>query len=473
MKYALKLLNIKISLVVLLLIAIAPAHGQVQELWSKGYSKFMGNVIEPVDLKIDHLGNVYVAFKSFTSMTTFYDDYHLIKYSPQGDQLWVKSYNGPKNTNDVPSHLALDAEGNAYITGYSNGLGQAATDFCTIKYSPDGQQLWVARHDSPQGNDNKVAGLFVDEAGNVFITGNAAHESTANSGMDFYTVKYNTQGQKEWGISYDRNITSDYPGDIVVDGKGNVMVAGNTNGPAYDITVLKYAGKKLLWSQHYAGPSKSNPSNVSGNTAVASAEGIARGPGQDIANKIVTDEQGNIYVAGYSHGSNSAQDYVLLKYDAQGQRQWVQRYSGPARVWDEIEQLALDSQGNIIVSGFSGLNDRRKTYAYCTIKFNPDGEQLWVRKTDSKRTDAAHYLMPDMVIDHQDNIYVTGGDLHGKFYTVKYDSQGNKQWEVTSGFLGGGSFALDVDDENNVVVTGFTVSQQLGIQLLTVKYAQD
>ncbi len=463
---------LRIPLVVLLLIAIFPAYGQVQQQWSKSYSKFVGDVIEPVDLKVDQQGNVFVAFKSFTSMTTFYDDYHLIKYTADGEQLWVKSYNGPRNTRDVPSHLALDNQGNAYITGYSNGLGQAATDFCTIKYSPDGQQLWVARHDGPNGNDNKVTGLYVDERGNVFITGNSGNESASNSGMDIYAIKYDTQGKRIWGLSYDRNITDDQPGDIYIDDQGNAIIVGSTNGPAYDITVLKYIGTKLLWDQHYAGPSKTHQNNA-GNTALASSEAISRGPGQDIANKVIADAQGNIYVAGYSHGADSGQDYVLLKYDAQGNRQWVQRYSGPAMVWDEIEQLALDSQGNIIVSGFSGLNDRRKTYAYCTIKYSPEGKQLWVRKTDSKRADAAHYQMPDMVIDRQDNIYVTGGDLHGKFYTVKYDAHGNQQWEVNAGFLGGGSFALDVDQQNNVVVTGFTVSQQMGIEMLTVKYAQD
>ena len=69
-------------------------------------------------------------------------DYATIKYSPDGDPLWVSDsnpdgaarYDGPGHSTDIATAMVLDAAGNVYVTGWSTG-GGTGFDFATIKYS--------------------------------------------------------------------------------------------------------------------------------------------------------------------------------------------------------------------------------------------------------------------------------------------------------------------------------------------------
>jgi hypothetical protein len=86
-------------------------------------------------------------------------DYATIKYDAQGNQLWVARYNGPGNADDRASVIAVDDKGNSYVSGSSMGSGNGThNDFATIKYDPNGQQLWVARYHGPGYGDKYCQG---------------------------------------------------------------------------------------------------------------------------------------------------------------------------------------------------------------------------------------------------------------------------------------------------------------------------
>jgi len=76
---------------------------------------------------VDKAGNVYVTGSS--------NDYVTVKYDTNGEQKWVKRYDGPANGNDSPSAMAVDKAGNVYVTGSSDG-GASGSDYATIKLSP-------------------------------------------------------------------------------------------------------------------------------------------------------------------------------------------------------------------------------------------------------------------------------------------------------------------------------------------------
>src|SRR4030066_122416 len=78
------------------------------------------------------------------------------------------------------------------------------------------------------------------------------------------------------------------------------------------------------------------------------------GPGNydDYASALAVDASGNVYVTGRSW-SGTSYDYATIKYDSNGDTLWVRRYNGPGNGFDEAIALAVDNSGNVYVTGHS------------------------------------------------------------------------------------------------------------------------
>jgi Beta-propeller repeat len=113
-------------------------------------------------IAIDPSGNVYVTGEGGPDTV----DYATIKYNAAGVEQWVATYNGPGNAVDRGFAIDLDAAGNVYVTGESSGAG-TETDFATIKYSSSGTEQWVIRYDGPGESFEEATALALDESGNI------------------------------------------------------------------------------------------------------------------------------------------------------------------------------------------------------------------------------------------------------------------------------------------------------------------
>ena len=58
-----------------------------------------------------------------------------IKYDQNGNQIWLQRYHGPGNGDDAGNAIAVDNNGNVYVTGYET-TAAGGTEIVTIKYSP-------------------------------------------------------------------------------------------------------------------------------------------------------------------------------------------------------------------------------------------------------------------------------------------------------------------------------------------------
>jgi hypothetical protein len=74
---------------------------------------------------------------------------------------------------------------------------------------------------------------------------------------------------------------------------------------------------------------------------------------QDHAVKVLRDVRGDLIVVGYTDNGASGEDVFVIKYCAQGQFVWVQRYNGPANRDDRPEAAALDTRGNVAITARS------------------------------------------------------------------------------------------------------------------------
>jgi uncharacterized delta-60 repeat protein len=365
-----------------------------QQQWVARYTGFGGYGNDTAyAIAVDHSGNVYVAGRSPGIGTA--EDYATVKYNSAGQQQWVARYNGPANFTDVAYAIAVDASGNVYVTGQSDSGGQGTNyDYATIKYNADGQEQWVARYDGPANDGDAAYALAIDGSGNVYVTGVSVGSGT---GADYATIKYNSAGQQQWVARYNGPVNDDdYGYAMAVDKSGNIYVTGwsRGSGTEFDYATVKYnsAGQQQ-WAARYAGP----------------------GGGFCQAQAIAIDDSGNVYVTGHSPGANTGEDYATIKYDSAGQQQWATRYNGLANSADVAYAIALDSSGNVYVTGQSGGAGGDTDCA--TVKYDSTGQEEWVIRYNGPGN--SYDFAFAMAVDKSANVYVTG-ESDVDYLTIKY-----------------------------------------------------
>src|SRR2546426_8168038 len=75
---------------------------------------------------------------------------------------------------------------------------------------------------------------------------------------------------------------------------------------------------------------------------------------------------------------------VLDAHPLSGQvrQAWVTRYAGAAGLDDVATAMAVDTTGNVYVTGYSYRGAGANSYDYVTIKYGPSGNQLWLVNYD-------------------------------------------------------------------------------------------
>ena len=414
------------------------------EAWVARYDNGAGTA-----LAVDAAGNVYVTGES--------DGYYAtVKYDRAGNELWVERYQGPDNDNtgDRATALALDAARNVHVTGTSYGGGDTDNDYATIKYDSDNSDegpVWVRRYDGSSGPDNATA-LFVDTDGNVYVTGTSYGGEDTDD--DYATIKYDSDNSDEgpvWVRRYDGSSGPDNATALFVDTDGNVYVTGTSYGGEDtddDYATIKYE-------------------RDDSDNGEAQEDRVVRyngpGNGKDNAAALTVDAAGNVYVTGSSYGGeDTGEDYATVKYDNEGNLRWVARYDGPGNGRDNATALAVDDAGNVYVTGSSADDIEADETSYATIKYDSRGRERWVRRYNGSRRDLDSATA--LTLDTTGNVYVTGSS-DGDYATIKYDRTGEQRWIARHG--GGGANALAVDRADNVYVTG----ESQGIYT-TIKYVQ-
>jgi len=429
--------------------------GGVCEKWVTRYNGPASLGDEASSMALDGDGNVYVTGRSGGSGSE--TDYATIKYNAAGSQQWATRYNGPANSYDEAWAVAVDGAGNVYVTGWSMGVG-SFFDYATIKYNSAGIEQWVARYNGPHPTTplDEAYDVAVDGLGNVYVTGRSTGDG---SGGDYATIKYNSAGAEQWVRRYNGPGNSeDGATSIALDSGGNVYVTGRStssvNGTDYATIKYNSAGTQQ-WVRRYNGPGNSD----------------------DDAWAIAVDASANVYVTGRSTGSGSGTDYATVKYNSAGTEQWARRYNGPDNSDDDAWAIAVDASGNVYVTGRSTAPGSGSDYA--TIKYNSAGIELWAARYDGPANleDGANSI----ALDGNSNVYVTGGSQRSAsatdYVTIKYDSDSAELWVARYNGPANSddeAWAVAVNGTGSVVhVTGESVGSGSGTDYATIAYLPD
>ena len=341
---------------------------------------------------LDGSGTVYVAGTVNNASTS--DDYLTVAYDSAGHLLWEAHYDGVASAEDHAIGMASGPSGNVYVTGRSKSTPSwIGYDYTTVAYDSSGNQQWVARYDGPGNGEDQSYGIVVDpSSGNVYITG---YSNGGNRYRERTTIAYDPSGNQLWTASY-----YSPPGDalayhIAMDASGNVYTAGIPNLIKYD------SSGNLLW--------------VANSSLAYGTSGMG------------LDEFGNSYMThGNWNRASGTGDFVTAAFDSSGSLLWEVTYDGPAGGHETQPRMDVDSSGNIYVAGSSDGEDSDDDYA--TIAYDPLGNELWTARYNGPGN--GEDGVGAVAVDSSGNVYVTGGSDGGSTSTdcttVAYDSSGNE-----------------------------------------------
>lgn len=416
------------------------AAAQVNEVWS---ARFNGtaNLNDGITaMAVDASGNVYVT-GSTSGGAVSGNDFCAIKYTPTGDTAWVRKYNGTGNNNDIARSIVVDAAGNVYVTGESrNGSSFDTEDYVTIKYSPTGDSLWVRRYDGPGGKRDFPAKIGLDDSANVYVTGLSIGSASA---MDITTIKYDTNGNEQWVRRWSGDATfafSSAATGMVATGSGNVYITGHVNNQStfWDFVTLKYDrdGTKK-WHAYYAGPldnvseeataiaidanenvyvtgtnSQSQPVTIKYNSDGIEQWTTALDPDAPSPKSIAVDGSRNVYTG--------CENFVTVKFNSRGDSLWARKVGG-ANFNYFVASLAVNGDGKIFCAGRSGRSGSTD-YDFLLVKLDQNGDTVW---TSSFNGPASGNDEPSILTLANDGSvfvagYSTGTGTMGDMYLIKY-----------------------------------------------------
>jgi len=392
---------------------------------------------------------------------------------------WAKAFGSAAS--DHARGVAVDASGNVYIAGHADGTidfgGSPLTGagLFVASFTPDGAHRWSKRISA---YNSTINGIAVDSNGNVYVTGYfhltidlGGGPVTAKGGTDVFVASLTSKGAHRWSKAFGSAVGSslsdyDYGQAIAADASGNVHVTGNHAGP------IDFGG----------GPLPGNGAFMASFTATGAHRWSKAldGLGGSYGGGIAADAGGNVHVVGHFSGSldlgggpltsNGPADAFVASYTSTGAHRWSKALSGPGGEYGF--GVATDTAGNVHVTGYfagsldlgSGTMTSVDTDAF-VVSYTSTGAHRWSKAFGSSGYDYGRAI----TVDAADNVHVTGsyqssidlggGAVPGKgaedVFIVSFGSTGTYRWGRGHGGPGNDQgLAVAIDSSGRVYVTG-------------------
>ena len=248
-------------------------------------------------------------------------------------------------------------------------------------------QEWERRYDSAIPTFESGALSAVDAAGHTYVAGNSRTSTQSSpTNYDGYVIaRFSPTGEVLWKHRFPFFQYPHAVADVALDETGFYVVYSTVGvGSKTTMSVMKYALEdgETVWRQ-----SEMWISNM-------------------IGIELLTDNRGGVILVGSGHYNMPGDFTQLFKYDAAtGKRQWRQVVSGSVapNVYQNLAGIALDSQGDIYLTGSTGIVEN-DSQMLTTKRSGADGSLVWQMQYDTNLQDRAMQL----AVDEAGGVYAWG-----------------------------------------------------------------
>ena len=345
-------------------------------------------------------------------------DYWLLKFDANNALQWQKTYGGTDE--DRGSSIIQTSDNGYLIIGFSKSIdgdistNEGSNDFWVSKLDAKGTIIWKKSF-GYSGLDNGISVIQANDGGYLLIgildvsasggLGNTKYNSTKHAGGDFWAIKLNASGEKQWSRYYGGTFTDTPYGGIQTEDNGYIIVGSSdssdfnisNNLGSYDFWVIKISNLgDLIWERSFGGSqidearaitssgdgnylivgdTRSNDLNVSKNNGAADVwlikispsgdliwEKSFGGSSFDVGRSISRTQDNGFIIAGSSRSSdidlsknNGQNDAWVFKIDSNGNVKWSETVGGTDI--DFAYSMAVLNDGTIVVAGESNSSE--------------------------------------------------------------------------------------------------------------------
>lgn len=368
-------------------------------LWEQTFNGAADMDDMAADMFVDNSMNIYVTGTSVASPNSSFD-LVVLKYNSSGQLQWTQYYDngGSPDPYDAGTSIIGDNNGSIFVTGGSFG-SNTLSDYVTLRLNTsNGTIVWAQRYDYAQLND---LASKIQISGNQVIVSGGSQITLVPNRYELATLIYDKNSGAL--LSTRRSSGSATSGtdeiyDITVDDNGNFYLTGSVvnSSTGHDLAIYKLDDElNIVWQQTWDGYGNDD-----------------KGQG------IKLDSQGNVYVAGYTETTSEGDNFTILKYSNSGSLIWNREYNGEANLNDRARQLVIDGNDRIYVTG-EARNSSQSDYQI--VAYTTDGDIF--TQTSFDGPEGLDDKPSSIALDLDGNLIVSGQtQVQGgwKNYTVKY-----------------------------------------------------
>ncbi|MCC6516001.1 MAG: S8 family serine peptidase [Chitinophagales bacterium] len=165
-------------------ISISTLNGNIGNEARSGGS---GNGIDKLNaITYDNSGHIYITGAVLNANNNY--DARTIKLNQNLSIVWINDYNGIDSLDDESNDVKVDSIGNVYIAGYSTKIGESK-NILLIKYNSLGNTIFTKLQNGLGNGHDQANAVCLGLDGSIFITG-----SSKNTHEDIVTIKFNPTG---------------------------------------------------------------------------------------------------------------------------------------------------------------------------------------------------------------------------------------------------------------------------------------